>query len=76
MTNTINIGELIRKELEKNERSMSWLADKVHCNRGNFSRILTKHHIDCDLLLRISLILDCDFFTYYSAFIKEIKAKL
>ena len=73
MKRGIYIGELIHKELRKKERSVSWLAEKVHCDRSNFYRILTKAHIDCGLLLRISLVLDCDFFIYYSSLIKKIK---
>ena len=62
----MNIGELIKTELRHQERSVSWLARKLCCNRTNVYSIFKRNDIDAELLLRISKILNYDFFTYYS----------
>lgn len=58
----INIGQNIKEELEKQERSISWMAKKLGVNRIAVYRILRKNSIDTVLLMRISLILHHDFF--------------
>lgn len=58
----INIGERIQEELVQQERSISWLARKLNCNRTSVYRILKKNSIDTGLLSQISLILKHDFF--------------
>lgn len=62
----IHIGELIEKELHRQERSVTWFANKLCCDRTNVYKIFKKQSIDTELLLRISGILNCDFFKYYS----------
>jgi hypothetical protein len=64
--NIIHIGSLIKQKLVDEERSIAWLAQKIPCDRSNLYKILKKVHIPSDLLLRISKILDFDFFKYYS----------
>ena len=62
----INIGQTIKEELERQERPASWLAAKLGCNRQYVYRIFMKNSIDCDLLLRISVILHRNFFKEFS----------
>lgn len=62
----IHIGELIEEELHRQERSVTWFANKLYCDRSNVYKIFKKQSIDTELLLRISVILNCDFFKYYS----------
>ncbi len=62
----IPIGEIIKQSLKRNDRSMAWLAQKVHCDRSNFYKKLHNNAIDIDLLFRISEILQEDFFSHYS----------
>ena len=70
----MHIGELILKCLEEKERSIAWLARKVNCNDANLGRMLkNSQHIHSELLLRISIALEEDFFVYYSEIIKEKK---
>ena len=54
----IHIGELIEKELHRQERSVTWFANKLYCDRSNVYSIFKRQSIDTDLLLRISLILN------------------
>lgn len=56
------IGTMIKEELERQERTVSWLARKLNCDRSNIYR-LQKHSIDTALLQRLSVILGRDFFS-------------
>lgn len=56
------IGTLIRHELLKQERSVTWFARKLSCDRSNVYRLFQKHSIDTALLQRISVILSHNFF--------------
>ena len=62
----MHIGEHIEKELRQQERSVTWLAKKLCCNRQNVYDIFKRSTIDTELLLRISLILQKNFFLLYS----------
>jgi hypothetical protein len=57
-----SIGELIRKELMAQERTVSWFARKLSCDRSNIYRLFDKHSIDTSLLYRISQVLQRNFF--------------
>ena len=61
-----HIGNAIKAKLKEQERSEAWLARKVHCDPGNFNRILKKPSMDMDLLRRISLSLNFNFCYEYS----------
>ena len=68
----MHIGELILKSLKEKERNMSWLARKVNRNDANLGRLLkNSQHIHSELLLRISIALEEDFFAYYSEVVKK-----
>ena len=71
MEKQISIGNLIFHELKEQERSIAWLAQKVYCSHHTMCDILKRDYLDTDLLLRISKSLKYDFFTHYSAFLKE-----
>ena len=66
-----NFGEAIKRVLKEQERSEAWLARKVHCDPGNFNRILKKRSIDIDLLRRISIVLGYNFIKEYSAIVEQ-----
>lgn len=57
-----SIGELIKNEIEKQERTITWFAQKVGLDRSNVYRLFKKHSVDTALLMRISIVLDFDFF--------------
>mgnify|MGYP005931123649 FL=1 len=65
----VHIGKLIEKELHHQERSVTWFANKLYCERTNVYNIFKRKSIDTELLLRISQILNRDFFKDYQ---KEI----
>ncbi len=66
-----HIGNAIKAVLKEQERSEAWLARKVHCDPGNFNRILKRPSMDMDLLRRISISLNHNFFIEYGDFVRQ-----
>ena len=62
----VHIGQLIKQELELQERTPSWLASKINCERQNIHNIFKRKSLDTDLLFRISQVLNKDFFEILS----------
>ena len=58
----VNIGQDIKEELQRQERTVSWLARKLNCTRTAVYRIFDKNSIDTALLTQISQILHHNFF--------------
>ncbi len=58
----IDIGLEIHNELLRQERSVTWLASKLGCDRQTIYRIQKRNSIDTHMLMRISVILNRDFF--------------
>ena len=57
----VNVGQRIKDELERQERTVSWLARKLNCNRSTVYRIFSKNSIDTLMLAQISKILNFNF---------------
>ena len=74
--NNIHIGRLIREQLKADQRSVSWLAREIHCTRNHVYKIFNKPSLDGDLILKISVAMNFNFFQYYTAeFVESIKAR-
>ena len=58
----VNIGQRIKDELQRQERTVSWLARKLNCTRASVYRIFEKNSIDTALLANISQVLHHNFF--------------
>jgi len=67
----IHIGERIRQQLEHDGRSITWFAERICCSRANVYKIFERHSIDTQLLLRISAVLNHDFFADFSTDLGE-----
>ena len=67
----LHIGNLIYEELVKQERTPTWLANKINCERPNIYYIFRQRSINTEMLLRISKALGVDFFQYYSSHLKD-----
>lgn len=65
------IGCLIKDELKRQERSISWFARKLACDRSNVYRLFQKESLDTALLTRISLILNHNFFSDLSQSVQK-----
>lgn len=62
----IHIGTQIRLKMEERQKTVVWLAEQLSCSRTNVYKIFDKYSVDTDQLVRISTILDFDFFSLYS----------
>ncbi|MDM8339083.1 XRE family transcriptional regulator [Mediterranea massiliensis] len=66
-----SIGQLIKEELERQERSVTWFAQKLSCHRTNVYDIFARDNIDMTLLIRISRILHHNFLKDLSETVDE-----
>lgn len=66
MTMTQMIGQRVKEELEAQERSVTWFARKLNCNRVNVYDIFKRSDINLSLLQRISVILHRNFLREYA----------
>lgn len=71
MADNINIGQEIRQELIKQGRTVAWLSRQLGTSRMACYRVFDCYSIDTALLLRISSLLDRDFFKLYSESLKD-----
>ena len=70
----IHIGSIIKEIFDQQELSASLFAKQLCCDRTNVYSIFKRESIDTALLEKISIILNHDFFQYYSEYLKnEIK---
>lgn len=61
-----HIGQFIQKKLRDDERSVTWLAQKLNCSRTNIYLIFKKKRLDSEILMRLSLAMKFDFFMLLS----------
>lgn len=66
-----HIGNLIKAELARQGRSITWLANQMNCSRQNAYKIFRRKWIYTDLLLKICGILDYDFFKCFSEWYEQ-----
>lgn len=62
----IHIGSIIKEKFDERSLSVSWFASQLCCDRTNIYSIFKRESIDTSLLVKISIILNHDFFKYYS----------
>src|SRR6187397_1234563 len=60
----IKIGELIKKTLSDRKMKLKDFADELGMARQNIYRIFEKNSIETDLLIKISTVLNHNFFQY------------
>ena len=72
----VNIGQRIKEELQRQERTVSWMARKLNCTRAAVYRIFDKNSIDTALLATISEVLHYDFFQELSQDVRKGVAEL
>ena len=82
----IHIGHLIQAQLKADKRSVGWLSREIGCSRNHLYKVFrSRNHLykvfrkpslEGELLLRISLAMNFNFFQYYTAeFIEGMKAR-
>jgi transcriptional regulator with XRE-family HTH domain len=73
--NEIHIGEKIKNVLDSSDISVSDFARKINKSRGNVYSIFSRATIDTNLLLKISTVLEYDFFILFSFSSKNLIEK-
>ena len=68
---TIHIGQLIREELRRQGKTNSWFAEQMSLHVRSVQKIFGKEYVDTYQLLKISKVLQTDFFKYYSEQLNE-----
>ena len=58
----MNVGKAILTELKRQGKTGKWLATQIPCERTNVYKIFKRHDIDTDLLQRLCITLNHDFF--------------
>ena len=69
----MHIGNEIHDVMQKQGRTTVWLARQLSCARTFIYKIYARPSIDTNLLLRISKVLNHDFFSDYSVILNETK---
>ena len=59
----VHIGKLIKQEMERQDRKPTWLAKKISCDRTNVYHIYKQESLNTEVIVRISLALNHNFFT-------------
>ena len=73
----LHIGHLIKAQLKVDQRSASWLAREIGCTRNHVYKIFNKPSLEGNLILKISIVMNFNFFQYYTAeFYDSMKARL
>ena len=68
---TLHIGSLIREQMTRKGIKVSWLAQQLGCHRNNIYLIFSRPWIDTNTLMKISQILQHNFFEDLSRWYKE-----
>jgi transcriptional regulator with XRE-family HTH domain len=61
----VEIGQKIKEVFDKRQMKLTDFADELGTVRQNVYRIFKKRHLDTGLLIKISQVLDHNFFQYY-----------
>jgi transcriptional regulator with XRE-family HTH domain len=69
----IEIGQKIKEVFDKRNIKLTEFADELGTVRQNVYRIFKKRHVDTGLLLKISQVLEHNFFQYYVDLPEEIE---
>ena len=71
MIPNVHMGEIVQQKLDEKERSIAWLAKKTNCPYSSLCKTLKNKYIHYELLFKICIVLDIDFFSLYSNELKE-----
>lgn len=70
-----HLGHIVRDKLKEQGRCVVWLSKKLNCSRSNLYLIFDKKYIDCELLMRLSVIMEYDFFGSLSEYYRKTVKK-
>ena len=76
-TGNLHIGQLIQEQLKTDQRSVGWLSRQIPCTRNHVYKLFKRPSLDAALLLRISMVMQFNFFQYYTAeFLQAMKGRV
>jgi plasmid maintenance system antidote protein VapI len=58
----IHVGNIIKKRLKQDGRSVRWFAEQMNSDRSNMYKLLSRSHLSSDFVMRASKIIEHDFF--------------
>lgn len=67
----IHIGSIIEEVIREQGRSPSWIAKELCYDRTNIYNILKRESVDTNLLLKLSSILNYNFFEHFTESLTE-----
>lgn len=70
-----HLGKLIKAELTRQGRSITWLAGQINCSRENLYQLFRNPWIHAETLYKIGKALDYDFFKVCSDYYNAQKEK-
>lgn len=59
---TIHVGQMIEREMLRQEKSTHWLAHEINRERSSIYKIYHRESVDVNMLIQISVLLNHDFF--------------
>lgn len=72
---SFHLGRIIKTELVRQGRSITWLAQQIGCTRENLYQLFRNRWIHAETLFKIGMALDFDFFKLCSDFQNAQKTK-
>jgi DNA-binding Xre family transcriptional regulator len=64
----LSLGEIIRRRIKEDPRTAREICSEVGMTRGNLDKIYKKDAVNTDLLAKLCIVLDYDFFQYVNPF--------
>jgi len=71
MNKKTDTGKLIQEIMEDRGIKVEWLAKRIPCHKNHIYRISQQEYIHPQLLERISVILQYNFFAHHSNYVNE-----
>lgn len=71
-----NVGKMVKTLLEQKGVGVTWLAKRLGCHRNNVYLILGRSWADSQTMMRLSFILDYDFFAVFSQYYNDRKENI
>lgn len=57
----VHIGQMIKDELNRQGRTVNWLAKEIYCEKSNVYKMFRRKSLDLDQLLKICNVLNHNF---------------
>ena len=67
-TDEFHLGKMIKAELTRQGRSITWLAAQINCSRENLYQLFRNPWIHTETLFKIGQALNYDFFRHCSEY--------